>query len=107
MLAGLAIGGVVILSLAPGGWQERTGLPPRVEHVIGYFAVALLLGWAWPGDRQALKQVALLVGLASAMELLQNFSPGRDPTALDVIVSSLAAMGGSAVALAINRYRAR
>jgi len=91
----------------PGQWQERSGLPPPLEHVVAYFCAAGLLAWAWPGSRRILTQVAGLVVLSATMEFLQNFSPGRDPRLADVIWSSLGAISGAVAASGTVGWRRR
>ena len=85
---------IVVLSLLPGGWQERTGLPGPLEHVIAYFGTGMLMSFVWPGVRRGLRNVVMLVTLSAAMELLQNLSPGRDPRLTDVMWGSLGAICG-------------
>ena len=74
-----ALGAIVFFSLLPGYWQERTGLPPQLEHVIAYFGTAGLMNVVWPGPKRAVRYVVILTCLSASMEYLQNFSPGRDP----------------------------
>jgi VanZ family protein len=87
---------ITLLSLLPGGWQERTKLPGPVEHFIAYSGTGLILAlvlprrWLWPA-------ASLLAAYSGIMEILQNFSPGRDPAIRDFLVSSAGAFFGAAI----------
>jgi hypothetical protein len=45
-LAILAV--IVITGLGPANWQPRTALGWEIDHVLGYFAITLLVCLAWP-----------------------------------------------------------
>ena len=94
-----AVAAIAFFSLLPGGWQERTGLPPPLEHVIAYFGTAVLMGLVRPGWRRGVWHVVFLIGLSACMEYLQNFSPGRDPRLADVMWSSTGAVLGAGLVL--------
>ncbi len=92
----LCVLAITVLSLLPGSWQERTGLPGPVEHFIAYSGTGLVLAAVLP--RSVLVLAAIALGAYSGlMELLQNFSPGRDPAVRDFIVSSAGACLGAAM----------
>ena len=98
-----AIGAIVFFSLLPGYWQERTGLPPPLEHVIAYFGAASLMNVVWPGPKRAVRYVVVLACLSACMEYLQHFSPGRDPRLADVMWSSMGAVLGTGFVLLVGR----
>jgi VanZ family protein len=87
---------ITVLSLLPGGWQARTALPGPVEHFIAYSGTGLILAlvlprrWLWPA-------AVALAAYSGLMEILQNFSPGRDPAVRDFLVSSAGAFLGAAM----------
>lgn len=87
---------ITILSLLPGSWQERTSLPGPVEHFIAYSGTGLILAMVLP-RRLLWPAAALLAAYSGLMEILQNFSPGRDPAVHDFIVSSAGAFFGAGV----------
>jgi VanZ family protein len=97
---------ITILSLLPGSWQERTSLPGPVEHFIAYTGTSLVLAlvlprrWLWPA-------AAMLAAYSGLMEILQSFSPGRDPAVRDFIVSSAGAFFGAGLGWFLLRRRAR
>jgi VanZ family protein len=95
---------ITVLSLLPGSWQERTRLPGPVEHFIAYSGTGLILAlvlprrWLWPA-------ATMLAAYSGIMEILQNFSPGRDPAIRDFLVSSAGAFFGAAIGrLLFRRY---
>jgi VanZ family protein len=86
---------IVFLSLIPGRWQERTALPGPVEHFIAYFLTATILGLA---TRRRYHPAYLTIGLAilaAVMEVLQHWSPGRDPEFIGFFGSSIGALAGA------------
>ena len=88
---------IVILSLIPGAWQERTPLPGPLEHFIAYAGTAAILVFAARRPR-FLTYFAIVVALAAfsgLMEELQHFSPGRDPQVIGFVASSLGALAGA------------
>lgn len=85
---------IAILSLIPGNWQRRTGLPGPVEHFMAYFATGAILAIALPERRSPFWAAAALFAYAGLLEVLQNFSPGRDPSVTDAVVSGAGALAG-------------
>ncbi|HTV34402.1 MAG TPA: VanZ family protein [Methylocella sp.] len=97
-LAGLCgIVAIIILSLLPGDYRPHTGLPGRVEHFIAYglTATALALGFRPLAARLAFAGVLVL--LAGAMEVLQQYVPDRHPAIADALASSLGGLLGLAL----------
>ena len=95
---------IIALSLIPGRWQERTFLPGPMEHVVAYFGTAAILVMGMRSFRPGVC-VGLIAGLSAfsgLMELLQNFSPGRDPQLIDFAASSLGAVCGAVTAYLIR-----
>jgi VanZ family protein len=85
---------ITVLSLLPGNWQERSGLPGPVEHFIAYSGTGLIFAAAFP--RGKLLWAALgLAAYSGLMELMQNFAPGRDPAFRDFLVSGAGALFGA------------
>jgi hypothetical protein len=90
---------IVAFSMIPGGFQIRTGLPKEIEHFLAYFAVAAIIA-AWRrSPRQAAVAVLALTFLAGAMEVVQEFIPGRNGSWRDIFASALGAIGGAAAGL--------
>src|SRR5258708_35026561 len=79
---------IVFLSLIPGGWQERTALPGPIEHFIAYCGTAVILNL---GTRRRYRPTRFVIGLAAlaaTLEVLQHWSPGRDPEFIGFFGSS-------------------
>jgi VanZ family protein len=80
-----------------------THAPAEVEHVFAYAGTALMVLLAYP-SRSVWVVSALLAAYSGVMELLQTFSPGRDPGVYGVLSSSAGAMiGGSMAAVLRSR----
>jgi VanZ family protein len=96
---------IVVLSLIPGRWQERTPLPGPVEHIIAYAGTAAILVFA--ARRPRLLTYVLVVVTLSAfsalMEELQHFSPGRDPQVIGYLASSFGALLGTLFGWLVRR----
>ena len=65
---------LVIGALGPANWTPRTALGWQIDHVLGYFAITLLVCFAWP---RPLAVAGLLVAAAFLLEGLQAFTPDR------------------------------
>jgi VanZ family protein len=90
---------VIVLSLMPGNNSlPDTGLDDRIEHFIAYFALAAAGATGFHGRRAAFIVVVSLIGFGILMEIGQMFSPGREPSILDVIANGLGAICGAAAA---------
>lgn len=104
-----AVGLVAALSLAPSATLPSTSLGDKVEHVIAYAALGLL-GVA-QSPRRVTRAAAwrVILGLTLfgiAIELLQSFSPGRSPGALDA-VADIAGAGAGCGAAVLLRHMTR
>jgi VanZ family protein len=73
---------VVITALGPANWQPRTGLGWEIDHVVGYFAITLIVCFAWP--RPFVVGGALVV-FAMLLEGLQALTPDRTPNLMAAI----------------------
>jgi VanZ family protein len=105
----------VIFALSSRSTLPKTpGLAPELVSIAGHFTVyavlAVSLWWGLgivdlpPGRRLALAFAgALLYGLSD--EWHQSFVPGRDPSMLDILVDSIGALCGLAVAQVLLRGR--
>jgi hypothetical protein len=67
---------VVVTALGPAQWQLRTRLGWEVDHVLGYFAITLLICLAWPSP---LVVGSALMAFAVLLEALQSLTPDRIP----------------------------
>jgi VanZ family protein len=85
---------LVILALGPENWTPRTPFGWKFDHFIGYFAITLLVCFAWPRPFV----VGGVLGLASfLLEGLQAFTPDRTAN----LVAALCGVGGVLAALLV------
>jgi VanZ family protein len=101
----IGLAAITILSLVPGNFQIRTGLPKEIEHFGAYFAVAFVIVSARPSASFMIFSVVLLSLVAGGMEVLQEFVPERNGAFLDAVASAAGAAGGAAAAFLWSRKR--
>jgi VanZ family protein len=78
---------LVIGALGPANWTPRTTLGWQIDHFLGYFAITLLVCFAWP---RPFAVGGVLIAVAFLLEGLQAFSPGRSAN----LVAALCSAGG-------------
>jgi VanZ family protein len=78
---------LVIGALGPANWTPRTTLGWQIDHFLGYFAITLIVCFAWP---RPLAVAGILMAAAFLLEGLQAFSPGRSAN----LVAALCSAGG-------------
>ena len=94
---------LAVLSLLPAQDMARTGIPGQLEHFVAYVGSAGI-AVAGYGRRGAVRIVGLFWVYAGALEYLQHFSPGRDPSIADFVASAVGAVfGGLTAALLVRR----
>jgi VanZ family protein len=79
---------LIVLSVLPGNERPHTGFPGQIEHVFAYFGTALFLTWGSPTAKGRIATIALLVGLAAALEAIQRLIPRRHSQLIDWFASS-------------------
>ena len=91
----MLLGAITVLSLVPPGVRPVTGASHNLEH----FGIFLITGAAFAIAYQIrMGQFLLLAtGYCAALELVQNFSPGRHARFSDFVVDSAAACAGIAL----------
>jgi hypothetical protein len=79
-------------ALGPANWTPRTALGWEVDRFLGYFAITLLVCFAWP---RPLAVRGVLMAAAFLLEGLQAFTPDRTATCCVPIIMLLviAALG--------------
>ena len=82
---------LVIGALGPANWTPRTALGWRIDHFVGYFAITLLVCFAWP---RPFLTGGLLIAAAFLLEGLQAFTPDRTAN----LVAALCGAGGAVAA---------
>ena len=78
---------LVIGALGPAKWTPRTTLGWQIDHFLGYFAITLLVCFAWP---HPLTVGGVLMAAASLLEGLQALTPDRSAN----LVAALCSAGG-------------
>jgi VanZ family protein len=78
---------LVIGALGPANWTPRTALGWQIDHFLGYFAITLLVCFAWP---RPFLVGGVLVAAAFSLEGLQAFTPDRSAN----LVAALCGAGG-------------
>jgi len=86
---------LAILSWLPGEEMVRTGFDGRIEHVVAYFGTSAAVSLPYALRIGQLRLVGMLICYAGILELGQNFSPGRTPSVLDFLASSLGVVAGA------------
>jgi VanZ family protein len=98
---------IAALSLWPGDWQNGVPMNNHSHHFAAYLGTALVLSFALPRRVSPIVGLVVLLAYSGLMEMLQQFSPGRDPKLSDAIFSSLGAVPGVAIsAWLFRRYDA-
>jgi hypothetical protein len=95
---------IAIYALGPAHWALRTGLGWQTEHVLGYFAVTLLLCLAWP--RPLVVGVAVMI-FAPMLEGLQGLTPDRHPNLLAALCGASGALAAALLAELFIRVKAK
>ena len=78
---------LVIGALGPANWTPRTALGWQIDHFVGYFAITLLVCFAWPWPFVV---GGVLMAAAFLLEGLQAFTPDRTAN----LVAALCGAGG-------------
>jgi VanZ family protein len=96
---------LAVLSLLPADMMVRTGLPGPVNHFIAYAGAAAIATAGYARSRGTVRILALLCVYGGVLEYLQHFSPGRDPSFTDFVVSVVGSLcGGIAAAILWPRF---
>lgn len=96
---------IAYLSLVPAAMEIRTPAPAGIEHAVAYAGTTLLFAFAYPSI-SAWRLFWPLAMYSVAMEVLQNYSPGRHP-GVDGVLWSSAGVLISAVVVASLPQRVR
>jgi VanZ family protein len=96
---------IAVLSLVPrqleGAHATVVHGPP--QHFIAYLVAAVLIGLSARTRPNPLLLLAVLVAYAGLLEVLQNWSPGRDPAWEGFLSSSFGAAVGTSLAWLVRR----
>jgi VanZ family protein len=100
---GTCVVAIIVFSLIPQVERVSTGLPGKYEHFLAYSVTGLILGLAIQGKKGLILAGGFLIGLASLLEVLQLWSPGRHPRVSDAIVGAASGILGAAIAAWLRR----
>ncbi len=65
---------LVVGALGPANWTPRTALGWQIDHFLGFFAITLVVCYAWP---RPFVVGGVLMAAAALLESLQSFTPDR------------------------------
>ena len=94
----------MVTALGPANWQPRTSLGWEFDHVIGYFAITLLVCLAWP---RPVVVGAVLMVFAMLLEWLQSFTPDRVPNLQAAFYGAGGVLAAALLAELFIRVRAK
>ena len=94
----------MVTALGPANWQPRTSLGWELDHVIGYFAITLLVCLAWP---RPVVVGAVLMVFAMLLEWLQSFTPDRVPNLQAAFYGAGGVLAAALLAELFIRVRAK
>jgi VanZ family protein len=94
---------VVIAALGPANLLPRTGLW-QLEHLVGYFAVTLIVCLAWP---RPFMVGGTLMAVAVALEALQALTPDRSANLIAALLGAGGVLAAVLVAEVFMRIRRR
>jgi len=78
---------LIISALGPANWTPRTAFGWQIDHFLGYFAITLLVCFAWP---RPFVVGGVLMAAAFLLEGLQALTPDRTAN----LVAALCGAGG-------------
>ena len=94
---------LVVGALGPADWTPRTPLGWQTDHFLGYFAITLLVCYAWP---RPFVVGGVLMAAAALLEGLQAFSPGRSANLVAALCSAAGVLAAALIAeLFIRAWR--
>ncbi|HEV8391447.1 MAG TPA: VanZ family protein [Dongiaceae bacterium] len=96
----LASAAVGALSLTPSAALPPVSIGDKAEHVIAYAALGLL--GAISSERGMSRTILGLAAFGLLLELLQAFSPGRSPDAIDALADIIGASLGAGLAVVLK-----
>jgi len=94
---------IVVLSLSPPSLRPVTGVGHNFEHVLIFLTTGAAFGFGYPG-RVQLSAIALPI-FAAAIEIAQNWVPGRHARTSDFLFDAGALCVGVGIAYALSRIR--
>lgn len=103
LVAWLVLLAILIVTLGPIQIRPISGEPVNVERFGAFMVVGLLFALAYP--KHWLRTLALIVGSAALLELLQRLAPGRHGEVLDFVFKALGGVTGIAIGVGLSRLK--
>ena len=94
---------VAVATLCPIDWRPQSGLPPDMERFGAFLIVSLL--WTLGYPRRRWSGLAVLIGVAVLLEVMQDLVPGRHARLQDAGVKAAGVMIGAALGMLLLSYR--
>jgi VanZ family protein len=101
LLAWFGAFAVIVLSLVPIELRPHVLESKQHEHFGAYFATGAVFAMAYTKEWARVAAAIFLSGLAGALEIAQQWVPGRDSSVLDWAASSIGACAGIGCMLVI------
>jgi VanZ family protein len=95
---------VAVASLSPQSPAVASGLGDKLDHLAAYTVLTVLMALGWAGRISVGIIFAAVIGFGGLLELLQAFSPGRQPDWADFAVNTTGCLIGLAATVLIRRY---
>jgi VanZ family protein len=102
--AWLLAGTIVVLSLSPASVRPTTGVAHGFEHFLVFLATGMAFGFGY-SRRAGLLTIALPT-FAAAIEITQNWVPGRHARMSDFLVDAASSCLGVGLSYAFLKLRA-
>jgi membrane protease YdiL (CAAX protease family) len=83
ILAWLALGFIIFVTLSPIGLRPALGHDPLYERIVAYALLGLMFGLAYP--RRLWITLSFVIGTAVILEGLQNLTPDRHAHLRDLV----------------------
>ena len=98
LASAISIALISVYSLLPQAERINTGMSGGLEHLFAYGLTGFLLTLARGAAHSPVTAVISLAGVASLLEWLQHWAPGRHPNISDAVISTAASALGAALA---------
>jgi VanZ family protein len=105
MLAWLALGFIIFVTLSSIGLRPALSHDPLYERIVAYALLGLLFGLAYP--RRLWITLSFIVGAAVILEGLQNLTPDRHGHLRDLVEKVSGSCLGVTVASAFSKHLPR
>jgi hypothetical protein len=102
-VAWLLLFAIALFTLSPIEMRPITGKPPSFERVCAFATIGAAFCLGYPKRRLSI--LVLLIGIVGALEVAQNYVPGRHGRLPDGMVKALGAVLGAAFAMFVTRQR--